>query len=154
MIANTLKLCGMRACGPFIVAACVVSFGCRRTSPAQGSVLASLAARFPCRSGLPTNSSSVPNLTKPEVCGLVGAALASVAGLQKHEGMPQPGDTAAIAAARVTQTAELKFNGDTVASWWLVTLRLPSRPYDVDVRIDKRNGSAEPMRVHKPLGSQ
>jgi len=96
----------------------------------------------------------VPILTKPEVCGLVGAAVASVASLPKLEGMPQPGDTAAITAARVTQTAELKFNGDTVVSWWLVTLRLPSRPYDVDVRINKRDGSTQPMRVHKPFGSE
>jgi len=93
-------------------------------------------------------------LTQPEVCGLVGAALASVAGLQEHEGMPQLGDTAAITAVRVRESVELKLNGDTVASWWLVTLRLPSRPYDVDVRINKRDGSAEPLRVHKPFGSQ
>jgi len=54
----------------------------------------------------------------------------------------------------VTEIAQLKFSGDTVDSWWVVTLRVPSRPYDIDVRINKRDSSVESRRVHKPVADR
>ena len=92
--------------------------------------------------------------SRAQACALVGAAIHGVAILQPRDGMPQPGDTASVTAASVTEIAQLKFSGDTVDSWWVVTLRVPSRPYDIDVRINKRDSSVESRRVHKPVADR
>jgi len=133
------------------VAALVASTSCRAEGPKQAGPLTSLQATFPCRLDLPRISNSVPGLTRAQACALVGAAIHGVAILQPRDGMPQPGDTASVTAASVTEIAQLKFSGDTVDSWWVVTLRVPSRPYDIDVRINKRDSSVESRRVHKPV---
>lgn len=123
------------------------------TCRAQGREPATRAPEFQCGGSLPRTSSAVATMTKDQACTLVATALRALAALRPQEGRPDPADTGVVSAARIHEVTEVSMNGaDTVGTWWTVTLRLPPRPYDVEVRIDKSDGRASEVRkIHKPF---
>lgn len=103
-----------------------------------------------CRLPIPVGD-SVAGLPPAQACMFASLAWSRLAGGPAKPGMPVPGDTAAVASAVVREIAELSLHGDTLGAWWLVTFRLPSRAYDVEARVSKRDKSVQIGRVHKPM---
>lgn len=123
------------------------------TCRAQGREPATPVIEFQCRAPLPKTSSAVATLSKDQACAMVATAMRALAETRPQEGLPDPADTAVVTAARIHRLTETSLSGaDTVATWWTVTLRLPPRPYDVEVRLDKSDGKALGVRkTHKPF---
>ena len=127
--------------------------GCDRRQTGGGDVIGDIVERFDCDESLPPRTSADTTLTDTEVCSLVAAAIRALGEIPDTPGEPLPGDTALVAGARILAVTEQTFADSLIGSWWIVTLDLPGRTYNVDVRIDQTSGNTEVRRVHKPLGS-
>lgn len=123
------------------------------TCRTQGRESAPAVSEFQCGASIPKTSSAVATLTKDQACAMVATAIRALAATRPQEGLPDPADTAVVTAARIHEVTETSLSGaDTVATWWTVTLRLPPKPYDVEVRLDKGGGRALAVaKTHKPF---
>lgn len=92
---------------------------------------------------------AVDSIPEDRACAYVRGAVEAVSTAVPAKVGVAPGDTAAIASATVNAIAQTDSAGNPIASWWLVTLHLTGKPYDIEVRLNQRSGERSLRPVHK-----
>lgn len=95
--------------------------------------------------GVTVVAESVP---PAQACEFLRTGLRVIADSSSSTGIAA-GDTALVARAIVDEIAQIDTSGVVLGEWWLVVLPLAGRPYDVEVRIDKRSSLVTARPVHK-----
>ncbi len=89
------------------------------------------------------------SFTAADRCALVGLAVTMLGSAGEETGL-LPSDTAAAMTARLVPVAQRDSGADAVvASRWHVSLGLRGRPYDAELRVDRRTGAVCIHRIHK-----
>jgi hypothetical protein len=81
-------------------------------------------------------------------CGLIDQAFFAIKSAPSTSHI-DPADTAGVTAILITPVAEYTPDGNVVRATWHVTLQLKTKPYDIDVVIDRSTGKSVVERVHK-----
>ncbi|HWO88925.1 MAG TPA: hypothetical protein VNL98_07220 [Gemmatimonadales bacterium] len=116
-------------------------------------VLAEIVAENPCPQHPVPHSVRTGMAGAGVACSLVAAAVGALA---RGESVPgghfSPGDTALVDSATVDLMVERDASSDSVvAEFWVVTLNLRSRAYNVEMRVNRASGLRTLGPVHKPL---
>lgn len=115
----------------------------------ESEVLAALVASNRCADLNAELSPADSALTRSESCALVAVAIDALGAIPTTAGLPLPSDTSLINGASIVSMMEETVTGEPVGSWWVVTLNLAEKQYDVDVRVSKTDGETEVFVVHK-----
>lgn len=122
---------------------------CDSERKAEDQVLAALVEQHHCTNLEPELSPADSALTDREACSLVAGAIKALGATPASAGLPAGSDTGLVVGASITSMMEETVSGEPVGSWWVVTLSLAEKAYDVDVRISKADGETELFVVHK-----
>jgi len=131
----------------------VVASACDAPERSSQSVLDSLAMKHPCSGSAPLVDRVAEELSSEQACVLITFALHELGESDSAlTGIPTA-DLAEVRTTSVDIISQQDESGRPIESWWVVTLRIPSKPYNGEVRVSTRDGATALRRVHKPHGS-
>jgi hypothetical protein len=126
---------------------------CLAQQPERDRFLSALVQRYPCEAPRYPLLRAPDSVDARRSCALLAAAVDELAHADSARTGALPADTSSVGAATLDTLEERSLQDEgTRSSWFVVTLRLTDRPYNVEVRFDRSSGESSVRRVHKPLG--